>query len=52
MLAIMSQHVNDDPMRPRERNPELSREFEQVIMKMMAKSPESRPASGKEAARG
>jgi hypothetical protein len=50
VMTIMAQHVNDPPQPPRLRNPELSEEFERLILALMAKSPARRPGSGREVA--
>lgn len=39
---IMMAHINDTPDRPSERNPGLPVEFDEVILKAMAKKPEDR----------
>jgi eukaryotic-like serine/threonine-protein kinase len=41
-LAIISQVLNDDPPRPRAVRPELSDEFENVVLKALAKEREDR----------
>jgi serine/threonine-protein kinase len=45
-LAIMSQHANATPEKPRVRKDSISENLESLILWMMAKRPESRPASG------
>lgn len=45
-LAVMSQQIHAQPEPPRSRNPAISEQLEQLILAMMAKAPEDRPASG------
>ena len=45
-MAVMAMHASTLPERPRSRNPELSEQIEQLIMALLAKKPEGRPASG------
>ncbi len=44
-LSIMSQQAGAMPERPRVRNKDISRDLETLIMSMLAKRPEDRPAS-------
>jgi serine/threonine-protein kinase len=50
VMTIMAQQATAEPDRPRARNPEVSEELEALIMALMAKAPEARPGSGREAA--
>lgn len=43
-LSVISQVLNDDPVMPRERRPELSEELEAVILRAMAKDCDDRYA--------
>jgi serine/threonine-protein kinase len=45
-LSVMAQHAGTDPEPPRERNSGISRPLEQLILSLLAKNPEDRPASG------
>ncbi|MFO0956639.1 MAG: serine/threonine-protein kinase [Isosphaeraceae bacterium] len=45
-MAVMSQQVHGQPDPPRSRNPSLSESLELLILTMMAKAPDDRPASG------
>ncbi len=45
-MEIMAHHVNKTPIPPKLRNPCISRELNDLILEMLAKSPESRPSSG------
>lgn len=45
-IAVIAHHVNTPPDPPRSRNPEVSPAVESLILKLMAKAPEDRPASG------
>ncbi|HEY5638420.1 MAG TPA: protein kinase, partial [Dehalococcoidia bacterium] len=44
-VAIISQHINTAPVAPTWHNPELPRALENLILALMAKSPEGRPES-------
>ena len=48
-LAIISQHVNTPPVAPIFHNPELPRALDALIMRLLAKAPEDRPASAQTA---
>ena len=50
LMSIMSQHVNAEAERPRQRTPDVSVELDRLIVELMAKAPEARPASGREVA--
>ena len=50
LMSIMSQHVNVEAERPRSKSPEVSAELETLIVELMSKAPEGRPASGHEVA--
>ena len=43
---IARQHVEDEPPRPRDLNPSLSKGFERIILRCLAKEPEDRFANG------
>ena len=45
-LAIMAQHVRGVPEPPRARNPAITPSLEALILRMLAKEPSDRPASG------
>lgn len=47
-LAIVSQHVDATPVPPRSRRPNLPPDLEAVILRLMAKRPQDRPASADE----
>jgi serine/threonine-protein kinase len=49
-LVVMTQHVNVPPRRPSELNPEIDRTLEALILQLLSKQPEDRPASGLEVA--
>lgn len=49
-MAILSQQVNVVPEPPRSKNPELSAEFEELVLRLLAKKPEERPGTGREVA--
>jgi serine/threonine protein kinase len=46
-LAIMSQHIKEAPEPPRVRNPAITTTLEGLILRLLAKDPAGRPASGK-----
>ncbi|HBT20050.1 MAG TPA: protein kinase [Peptococcaceae bacterium] len=48
MISVALKHINEKPKPPREINPLLSREFEQIILKGMSKNPVDRFASAGE----
>jgi len=50
-MAVLAQHINAPVHPPRVKNPEISTGLEALIMRLLAKSPEDRPASGEEVAR-
>ena len=50
-MAVIAQHVNAIPERPRIRNPDLSESLEALILQMLSKKPDQRPSSGSEIAR-
>jgi serine/threonine protein kinase len=41
-MAVLSKHMLEEPVRPRVRNPSISEEVEQVILKALAKDPDER----------
>lgn len=45
-ITIMTQHATVEPDRPRARSSAISRELEEMILSLLAKRPEDRPASG------
>ncbi len=45
-LAVIAQHINANPEAPRARCPTISENLESLILTLIAKKPESRPASG------
>jgi serine/threonine-protein kinase len=45
-MAVMAQHADSVPEPPRKRNPGVSESLERLILAMLAKRPEDRPASG------
>jgi class 3 adenylate cyclase len=45
MAAVISQHVSSEPVRPTVHRPEIPRALERLVLALLAKSPESRPAS-------
>ena len=48
VMGVMSQHINVIPDPPRVRNPEISEEFEALILALLCKDPADRPESGVE----
>lgn len=44
--AVMAQHQEAPPAPPRDRNPAVTESLNQLILSLLAKRPESRPASG------
>ena len=47
-LSVISQVLNETPKPPRELRPELSEEFESIVLRAMAKNPSERYASAQE----
>jgi eukaryotic-like serine/threonine-protein kinase len=47
-LSVISQVLNEEPTHPRELRPELSEEFEAIVMRAMAKERDERYASAKD----
>jgi len=47
-LSVISQVLNETPKPPRELRPELSEEFESIVLRAMAKNPNERYASAQE----
>src|SRR5208337_3823221 len=45
-MSVMAMHAGTLPERPRSRNPGLSEPLEDLILALLAKKPEARPASG------
>lgn len=50
-MSVIAQHVNATPEPPRIRNPALSESLETLILQLLSKKPDHRPASGSEIAR-
>ncbi len=50
-VAIISQHINSPPVAPSWHNPEVPQALETLILRLLAKSPEERPASAAEVAK-
>ncbi len=45
-FAVIASHIGADPEPPRSKNPGVSPDLESLVLNLMAKSPENRPASG------
>ena len=45
MVAVLSQHLYSMPAPPSETNPQLDTSFDDMVLRMMAKLPDDRPAS-------
>lgn len=50
-VAIISQHINSPPVAPSWHNPDVPQALENLILRLLAKSPEERPESAAEVAR-
>ena len=50
-MAVLAQHINAPVPPPRIKNPEISANLEALILRLLSKTPEERPASGQEVAR-
>lgn len=50
-VGVISQHINTPPVAPSWHNPETPKPLEAVILRLLAKLPEERPASAQEVAR-
>jgi len=50
-VAIISQHINSPPVAPSWHNPEVPLALETLILRLLAKTPEERPASAAEVAK-
>ena len=50
VVAVISQHINTVPVAPSYHNAQVSRSLETIIMRLLAKAPEERPASAAEVA--
>src|SRR4051812_23118667 len=48
-VSIISQHLHADPVPPSRHNPEVPEALDRVLMKLLAKRPEDRPANATEA---
>jgi class 3 adenylate cyclase len=46
-VTIISQHINTPPVAPSWHNPQVPRPLERVILRLLAKAPEDRPASAR-----
>ncbi|MDP9236727.1 MAG: serine/threonine-protein kinase, partial [Chloroflexota bacterium] len=49
-LAVISQHVNTVPVAPSWHNPAVPKPLEALVLRLLAKSPDERPASAQEVA--
>jgi class 3 adenylate cyclase len=49
-VGIISQHINTPPVAPSWHNPECPKPLEALIMRLLAKSPDERPASAQDVA--
>jgi hypothetical protein len=49
-VGVISQHINTKPLDPTWHNPEVPKPLEALIVRLLAKSPEERPASAAEVA--
>lgn len=49
--AVLSAHINTPPPIPSELNPELPKELDEIILRLLAKAPQDRPSSAAEAGR-
>ena len=47
-MAIVSQHISAQPVPPRERNAAVPEALERLVLRLLAKEPEARPASAEE----
>ena len=47
-LAVIAQHIHEDPVRPSQHKPEISSIFEEIILKLLAKDPDDRFSSAAE----
>ncbi len=45
-MAVIAQHVSEEPTPPRFKNPEIAPSLETLILKLLAKDPDARPESG------
>jgi len=50
-VGVISQHINTAPVAPSWHNPECPKPLEALILRLLAKSPDDRPASAQEVAR-
>ncbi|PYT02497.1 MAG: hypothetical protein DMF60_21220 [Acidobacteria bacterium] len=50
-VAIISQHINSPPVAPSWHNPEVPQALENLILRLLAKTPEERPGSAAEVAK-
>ena len=50
-VAIITQHINSPPVAPSWHNPEVPQALETLILRLLAKSPEERPANAAEVAK-
>ncbi|HUR72827.1 MAG TPA: serine/threonine-protein kinase [Sporichthya sp.] len=49
-VEILGRHLNDSPPRPSDRRPEVPTDLDDLVMQLLAKQPEYRPASAAEVA--
>ncbi|MEK7327551.1 MAG: protein kinase, partial [Chloroflexota bacterium] len=50
LVALITQHLHAEPASPREHNPEISPDLDALILKLLSKAPEGRPASAADVA--
>ncbi|MDP9236076.1 MAG: protein kinase [Chloroflexota bacterium] len=50
VLAVISQHVNTAPVAPSWHNPQVPKPLEALVLRLLAKSPDERPASAQNVA--
>ena len=50
-VAIISQHINSPPVAPSWHNPDVPRALEALILRLLSKSPDERPANAAEVAK-
>jgi class 3 adenylate cyclase len=51
-VAVVSQHINTAPVAPSWHNPFVPRPLEELVLRLLAKSPDQRPATAEEVAEG